>query len=157
MSRYSASDLARLGAHARRQVELALVAHRARDDLRAEKAGKAGKAGKSDLPAPRRKYGNQPCWVGDERFDSGVEAERWMELRLMERAGLIGGLVRQPEFPITVNGTKVCSYFADFEYTDGHGRRVVEDVKSPATAKNALYRLKRKLVEALHGVTVTEV
>lgn len=150
MSRYSASDLARLGAHARRQVELALVAHRARDDLKAEKAGKAGKSG-------RTKYGNVRTEAFGIWFDSKTEADRYCQLRVLERIGRISGLVCQPEFPIVANGVKVASYFADFEYRDGDGNRVVEDVKSPATAKNPLYRLKRKLAEAIHGVTVTEV
>ena len=40
---------------------------------------------------------------------------------------------------------------------DQDGNRIIVDVKSAATAKNPCYRLKRKLVEVIHGITVTEV
>jgi hypothetical protein len=59
----------------------------------------------------------------------------------------------QPRFPIEINGRKVCTYIADFSY-NSYGSRVVEDVKG---MKTATYRLKAKLVEAVHGVTVVEI
>lgn len=36
-------------------------------------------------------------------------------------------------------------------------RWVVEDVKSPASAKLAAYRLKRHLMRTVHGIEITEV
>jgi hypothetical protein len=38
-----------------------------------------------------------------------------------------------------------------------NGSEVVEDVKSAITAKNPVYRLKKKLVEAIHNVKINEV
>jgi len=87
-------------------------------------------------------------------------------LKLLERAGEISNLELQPKFPITVNGVKVCTYIGDFRYTDRRkigpqgqaGCVVLEDIKSPVSAKIPLYRLKRKLVHALYpGVKITEV
>ena len=88
-------------------------------------------------------------------FDSRAEARRYDELRQSEALGLISDLKRQVPFPITVNGQDVAVYRADFIYTE-NGVLVVEDVKSGPT-KTAEYKLKKKLVKAVHGVTITEV
>jgi len=75
-------------------------------------------------------------------------------LRLLERAGEISNLELQPKFPITVNGTKVCTYIADFAYFTPK-EKIVEDVKGVLTP---MYRLKKKLTEAVYrGVKITEV
>ena len=37
----------------------------------------------------RNKYGAKKTIVGDVKFDSKKEAQRWMELQLLERAGEI--------------------------------------------------------------------
>lgn len=89
------------------------------------------------------------------RFDSKREAARWGELRLLERAGLISGLERQVRFPMVIAGQLVCTYIADFRYLD-RGAQVVEDLKSPVTRKQADYRIKVKLLKALHGVEIRE-
>ena len=102
----------------------------------------------------RHKYGARPTVVDGQRFDSAAEARRWGELRLRQRAGEIRGLERQPEFRCEINGMKICTYKADFAYF-ADNRRVVDDVKG---MKTPIYRLKKKLVEALHpGVTIVEV
>lgn len=90
-------------------------------------------------------------------FDSLSESRRYSELKILERVGEISNLAVHPSFPIVVNDKKVCSYIADFAYVDSDGREVVEDVKSPATRKLPAYRLKRKLMIACYGVTISEV
>ena len=92
-------------------------------------------------------------------FDSKKEAKRYSELKMMEKAGIIATLRLQPEFKCMVNGKKVCTYKADFEYLmvdeegpDGQiGYYIVEDVKG---FKTPVYKLKKKLVEALFPGTV---
>ena len=42
--------------------------------------------------------------------------------------GPISDLVLQPWFPLVVNGELVGTYVADFQYVDGDGQLVVEDV-----------------------------
>ena len=104
----------------------------------------------------RSKYGAKPIVIDGIRFASQAEGRRYSELRLFERAGRIRQLELQPEFPIVLGGKKVATYKADFAYF-AHNSRVVEDVKSAPT-KTPLYRLKKRLVEALYpGVTITEV
>lgn len=100
------------------------------------------------------KYGAKAVMIDGHRFASKKEAGRYAELRLLQQAGVIADLVLQPRFDLVVNGQKICRYFADFRYTDG-GVDVVEDVKSQGT-KTPVYRLKRKLMKACHGIEVRE-
>jgi len=87
-------------------------------------------------------------------FDSKREAARYMELMLLQRAGEISHLELQPVYECVVNGKKICTYRADFRYFTKLGN-IVEDVKG---VKTPIYRLKKKLVEALYaGVTILEV
>jgi hypothetical protein len=84
-----------------------------------------------------------------------MEARRYQELRLMERAGEIEKLTLQRRYPIRVNGVLVCAYVSDFEYRDLRtGRWVVEDVKG---ARTSTYKLKAKLMRAVHGIEIQEV
>lgn len=90
-------------------------------------------------------------------FDSAREAHRWSELKMLERGKVISALSRQVTFPLVVNGVLVGSYRADFVYVDETGHLTVEDAKSPPTAKNPTYRLKRKLMAACHNIEIVEV
>lgn len=107
-------------------------------------------------PAKRSKYGNRKVTVDGETFDSQLEAERWWELRQLERKGLISDLERQVRLPLIVQGTKVGDYIPDFRYRDEAGRVVIEDVKSEPT-KTAVYRLKKRIVKAQYGLEIVEV
>jgi hypothetical protein len=115
------------------------------------------------------KYRNRKTEVDGIVFDSKKEAERYGELTLLEKAKKIEDLELQPKFPVEVNGQKICTYIADFRYKEklyvnfaqedwhvGTADRI-EDVKSEATRKLPVYRLKKKLVEAQYGITITEV
>lgn len=95
-------------------------------------------------------------------FDSAKEAQRWAELKLLERAGQIFELQRQVPFvlvPKQERDGKVIErpvvYRADFVYTE-NGKEVVEDVKSTAT-KTKEYILKRKLMLWEYGIQIREV
>jgi hypothetical protein len=85
-------------------------------------------------------------------FDSTKEARRWQDLVLMQKAGQIDGLRRQIPFDISINGVFICIWFADFVYTRD-GVEVTEDTKGVRTE---VYRLKRRLVEALYGIVILE-
>lgn len=101
------------------------------------------------------KYRNKPCVIDGRKFDSQAEGRRYSELKLLLFAGEIGFLEYQPRFAIEVNGVKVCTYTADFAYLE-KGLKVVEDVKSKPTM-TPVYRLKKKLMKAVHGITISEV
>ena len=108
---------------------------------------------------PRRlKYNNHRPVVDGERFDSDMEATRWVLLRDKQADGTIENLRRQVPFELVVNDEKVGRYVADFTYhqalPDGRIVEVVEDVKGKATE---LYRLKRNLMLAIYGIRITEI
>ena len=85
-------------------------------------------------------------------FDSKKEAARYGDLKLLAKAGKITDLALQVEYPMIVNGHKVCSYRADFRYME-NGKTVVEDTKG---FKNPIYSLKKKLLFACYGIRICE-
>lgn len=116
---------------------------------------------------PENKYHAIPIHVDGVRFASKKEAARFLELQCWQKAGQITDLEVHPVYPLHVmelwrSGspivvTTVGKFTADFQYTNLQtGEIVVEDVKSNAT-KTEAYRLRKRLVESIHGITITEV
>lgn len=106
------------------------------------------------------KYRNRKTKVDGMLFDSRHEATRWIELKYMERAGLITDLRRQVPFeliPAVRSGRKVIqraiTYVADFVYTQS-GKQVIEDAKG---VKTDVYRIKKKLLYWRYGYEIKEV
>lgn len=101
------------------------------------------------------KYRNIKTTVDGYKFDSLKEARRYETLKLMVKAGEITELLLQPKFDLIVNDVKIGKYIADFRYREGvSGSYIIEDVKG---IKTPLYRLKAKLVKALHGIDIVEI
>lgn len=96
-----------------------------------------------------RKYHNQPT----NGFASKKEWRRFNDLALLQRLGHISALKVKTRWPIVVNDVKVCDYEDDFNYIE-KGELVVEDTKGVRTP---VYRLKAKLMKAVHGITVREI
>lgn len=113
---------------------------------------KRGESLPSHLPPTRGKYRNVKTEIAGVVFDSKKEAQRWIELQQMERAGLILDLERQPEYALVINGVHVCDYRGDFRYQRA-ARVTVEDCKG---MKTPVYRLKKKLMKACYGIDVLE-
>lgn len=121
------------------------------------------------------KYHSKKTVVDGIEFHSKKEANRWKELLLLERAGVISDLRRQVLFELIPayyeeyeryspktgkrlqNGRKCVErgvmYVADFVYMKD-GKNVVEDTKGVRTTD---YIIKRKLMRHIHGVSITEV
>ena len=99
------------------------------------------------------KYGNVKTMVFGQVFDSKREATRYMQLRALQDEGKISELQTQVRLPCIINGVKICDYVADFVYFNLQGAQIVEDAKG---YKTDVYRLKKKLVRALYGVTILE-
>jgi hypothetical protein len=126
----------------------------------------------------RAKYGNRKVVVDGITFDSKKEAQRYTELKLLEKAGKITGLQLQREFElipeqrektdqIHTKGKnkgrfkpgklleRKCSYVADFVYWDLENNcMVVEDAKGMRTKE---YIIKRKLMLYKYGIRIKEV
>ena len=131
------------------------------------------------------KLNNQKVTIDGIEFDSRKEAQRYKELLLLQRAGVIQNLELQKRYELipaqyeTVEtgeyykiGVKkgqpktkqVCIeqsvvYIADFVYEE-KGQTVVEDVKGfrePSSATYAKFVLKRKMMLWIHGIKIKEV
>ncbi len=101
------------------------------------------------------KYHNRRTVVDGVVLDSQREANRYAELLLLEKAGEIEGLEVHPRFDLQVNGVKIGTYVADFQYFDKRtNRSVVEDVKG---VKTTVYQIKKRLVKALYFRDIVEV
>ena len=101
------------------------------------------------------KFGAVKTTVDGIEFDSKAEAKRYSELRLLERAGQIKNLERQPRYDLEVNGVKIGFYKADFRYWDqASSQQIVEDVKGMRTP---VFAIKAKLMKALHRVEIVEI
>lgn len=100
------------------------------------------------------KYGARKTIIDGITFDSKKEAARYKELKLMERGGLIQGLVLQQAFELVPKqpGERAVKYIADFVYWED-GKPVVEDVKGKRTRD---YIIKRKLMLQVHGIRIRE-
>ena len=97
------------------------------------------------------KYSNKKVILDDIKFDSKREGNRYMELKILEKAGLIKEFELQKTFELQPSFKKngktyrKITYKADFYYFDNHlGRYVVEDVKG---FKTDVYSLKKKMFE----------
>lgn len=101
------------------------------------------------------KYNSRKTVIDGIKFDSVKEANRYAELKLMERAGLISHLQRQVKFELIPKCGKERSstYIADFVYQE-NGSTVVEDVKGVKTPE---YILKRKLMNWVHDIQIKEI
>lgn len=99
----------------------------------------------------RHKFFAKAVTIDGHRFASKAEGARYVELRLLEKAGEIRDLVLQPRFKLHVGGVLIGTYVADFVYEDAAGTRVVEDVKG---LDLPLGRWKRKHFEAEYGQPV---
>ena len=122
------------------------------------------------------KYHSKKTVIDGITFDSRKEAERYSELKLLERCGAISNLELQKVFELIPaqyelyerygkNGNRLkdgkkcieksCVYKADFVYIDNEtGQQVVEDVKGFRTKE---YKIKKKLMLYIHGIKIKEV
>jgi hypothetical protein len=124
---------------------------------------------KAILAKPKRsKYGAQKTMIDGILFDSIKEAKRWQELRILEKAGEISHLERQPKFylygkdgPVLIrsrgypNGRRAV-WKGDFAYFCSiRNKRICEDVKGFRTP---MFILKRAIVEACYpGLEIVEI
>lgn len=106
------------------------------------------------------KYGNRKIIRDGIEFDSIKECQRYCELKLMQRAGVISDLQMQVSFELIpsqrIDGKVVeraVNYIADFVYQQD-GQTVVEDTKGYKTPE---YIIKRKLMLYIHNIRIKEV
>lgn len=108
------------------------------------------------------KYRNKKVVIDNIKFDSQLEANRYVELKLLQRAKQISNLRLQVPFVLQEGFKKngrtyqAIKYIADFVYEE-NGQTIVEDVKSKATMTE-LYKVKKKLFEKKYqNLTIKEI
>lgn len=119
------------------------------------------------------KYHNQKTKTSDGIEHASLkEANRWVELNLLQKAGKITDLQRQVKYILIPaqyeRSTKLdkygvpkrgkllereCAYIADFVYRE-NGRVIIEDTKGCKTRE---YIIKRKILLAHYGIHIKEV
>jgi hypothetical protein len=98
------------------------------------------------------KYRNRKIVVDNIRFDSNLEATRYRQLKLLQRAKQISNLRLQVPFLLQEgfkkNGKthRKIEYIADFVYEE-NGQTIVEDVKGLQTD---VFKLKHKIFEKVY-------
>ena len=104
------------------------------------------------------KFNNKITTIDSIKFHSKKEADRYKQLKLLEKSGLIKDLVLQKRWPININEVKICTYISDFDYYTKYGEYVCEDVKGfkKGPAWN-MYRLKSKLMKAIYNINISEI
>ena len=93
------------------------------------------------------KYHNKKTVIDGMVFDSKKEANRFLELKMLEKAGVISNLQLQVRFeicPKRYENKRARYYIADFVY-DENNKKICEDVKSSITKANPVYSLKKAL------------
>ncbi|MDB4350119.1 DUF1064 domain-containing protein [bacterium] len=107
------------------------------------------------LKRSRPKYGNKKTVVNGIKFDSKWEAERYLYIKSLERAGRVKDIELQVRYNLIVNDQKICAYIADFRYKredkDGEWHEIVEDAKGVETPE---FKLKKKLMKACLGIDI---
>ena len=98
-----------------------------------------------------KKYKNEEKVVDGIKFDSKLEARRYIQLKLLLRAGEITDLHTQAEYELQPsykkNGKTIraIKYIADFVYYDvREGKTIIEDTKG---FRNDVFKLKKKIFE----------
>lgn len=117
-----------------------------------------GTFGKHLVPAPSyNKYGvskKEDRTLNGKVYPSKLEMQYRQHLDLLLKSGDVIFIEEQTKFPCKVNGFKICTYLLDFKVTYKDGKIDYVDVKGKILP---MYRLKKKLVEALYPIKITEI
>ena len=116
------------------------------------------------MPYQHNKFFNKKVIVEGIKFDSTKEANTYLKLKDLEKKGKIKDLelqkeyVLQESFKINNKTRRKITYKADFSYISTEDNKLhVVDVKSPYTAKDKVYRIKKKLFENKYNMELEEI
>lgn len=100
--------------------------------------------GAASKPVKKSKYNNHKTVVDGIYFDSKLEADKYSELKLSLKMGVISGFCRQAEFILQegFGATKPIAYKADFVVFNLDGTAEIIDTKGFETES---FKIKHKL------------
>lgn len=84
-------------------------------------------------------------------FKNPLQANRYSELKALERDGQIADLKYNAPFPLRVNNRYICTYRPTLSYKQ-NGRTVLLEMDWPTDE----YLVKKELVKALYGLDIIE-
>lgn len=96
------------------------------------------------------KFRAQPTQYDGIKFSSKKEAKRYIDLKMLEKAGEVLFFLRQVAFPLDGNTKYIC----DFMVFWTNGEISIEDVKG---MKTDMYIMKKKMIEARYPFEITEI
>lgn len=109
------------------------------------------------MPQRHNKYGNVRTDYNGRTFSSKKEAAHAQRLDLLKRASdpkeRVLLVKYQVPFRLDIGRCHIADYIADFVVEYANGRKEIQDVKGFRTD---VYKLKKKLLFALHGITIIE-
>ena len=98
----------------------------------------------------RHKFKAQRCQQDGFKFASKKELKRYNELKILQQTGEVKFFQRQTPWHLP-GGVK---YVLDFQVKWANGDDTYEDVKG---YKTSLYLTKKKIVEAIYPIKITEI
>jgi len=98
----------------------------------------------------RHKFNAKRCEYSGIKFASKKELKRYQELELLQKYGEVIFFLRQVPFHLSGGVKYVCDYLVFW----ASGDVTIEDVKGMRTP---MYKLKKKQVQALYPITITEI
>jgi hypothetical protein len=105
----------------------------------------------------KHKYNAKATVYKGKTYPSKKEANRALRLDILKNANddheRVVSVVEQVKLPIVVNDKHICSYVLDFKVEYADGRIEYEDTKGFKTPE---YKIKKKLIEAIYGITIKE-
>jgi len=114
-----------------------------------------------NMKSSRPKYGNVRSVYNGDVFDSKKEARYARDLDLKKHIvdphERVVKYESQVKYKFVHNNVLICVYKLDFLVTYADGRIEYVDVKSVATKKDKVYRIKKKMLKAFYDIDITEV
>jgi hypothetical protein len=109
------------------------------------------------------KYGNKKTEYGGRVYDSKKEAEYAKHLDMRMKARGKDKVIKwtpQVKYPMVVNGVKICDYYLDFLVEYEWGVEYIDikpiDRKTGKSRSTDVFKLKKKLMLACHGIEILE-
>jgi len=103
------------------------------------------------------RYMHKRIVYGGYTFDSKKEYKFYLFLEMLKNRGNIESIEVHKRYPIEVNNVRICDYVTDFVVTYNDGQSIVYDVKASQKLLTPEYKLKKKLMYAVHKINIIEV
>lgn len=101
----------------------------------------------------KNRYNNTKIVLDDMVFDSKTEGNYYLFLKMRMGRGEITELYPQCPLHLDENDERLGTYFCDFAYRNFKGEMVYDEIKSPPTFEEGVFRLKMKIL-ALRGIDI---